>query len=281
VTVFADAAMDTYMEKGVVTICVINYKTLDLTRLCLENIRRYTHTPYKLLVIDNDSQDASTAYLASLPWIQFVSRTDKSNNDGSGGYAHAAALDLGVSLCETEFFMSLHSDTIVHRDGWLAEMVARFKDDPAVACVGGGKCHLTSPWRESLKKVFDYKMHSRKLFRVPDPTGRYRHYNRTICTVYRTEVLKRERLSFLMDRDQGYTAGRKLYFEMLDRGYRTVELSDRFMRKYVWHVGHATQVINKDTEKYPVKQRTCRKTQRILEKVMSMSLVQNDDIAVQ
>ena len=34
------------MEKGVVTICVINHKTFDLTRLCLENTRRFTHTPF-------------------------------------------------------------------------------------------------------------------------------------------------------------------------------------------------------------------------------------------
>lgn len=254
------------MESGVVTICLVNYKTVDLTRICLENIRQYTHFPYKLMVIDNNSQDASTEYLNGLDWIELVDRKAK---DPCGGHAHAAALDMGLGMCDTEYFMTIHSDTIVHQDSWLMDLMAHFKNDSRIACVGGGKCHLEALWREWLKKTFDFKAFLRKVLRTPDPTGRYRHFNRTVCSIYRTDILKQENLFFLMDRDKNYTAGRKLYFELLDRGYHTVELSDRVMRRYIWHVGHATQVINKDTGNYPIKRRTCRKTRRLIEKVMN------------
>jgi cellulose synthase/poly-beta-1,6-N-acetylglucosamine synthase-like glycosyltransferase len=254
------------MEKDAVTICVVNYKTLDLTRLCLRSIRQYTDYPCKVMVIDNDSQDASTDYLKSLKWIQFVSRTEKSN-PGDGGYAHAAALDLGLSLCKTEYFMAMHSDTFVHCPGWLTELMRYFKENPEVVCVGGGKCELTTPWREWLKNIADFKTLKRKWLKTPDPLGVYRYYNRTVCSIYRTDLLKKEKLSFLMDREKGLTVGKKLYFELVDRGYRTVELSDRTMRRYLWHLAHATQVVN--AGEFQLRDRTVRKTRRLLDEIMT------------
>jgi len=259
------------MANKTVTICVVNYKTLDLTRLCLRSIRKHTDYPYRLLVVDNDSQDESTEYLRSLPWIRFLSRTEKVN-DSSGGYAHAAALDMGLAMCDTEYFLAMHSDTFVHRFGWLRECMRYFEEDPDIACVGSGKCELTTVWRECLKKITDYKTFKRTLLQTPDPTGKYRYYNRTVCSIYRTDILRKEKLSFLMDREKGLTVGKKLYFELVDRGYRTVELADRTMQQYLWHLAHATQVIN--ASEYHLRQRTVRKTRRLIDKIMNSESVQ-------
>ena len=79
--------------------------------------------------------------------------------------------------------------------------------------------------------------------------------------------LKKENLTFLMDRDKGLTVGKKLYFELVDRGYKTVELSDSAMKQYLWHLAHATQAINAD--EYNLRDRTVRKTRRSLEKIMN------------
>ena len=258
------------MEKGAVTICVVNYKTLDLTRLCLRSIRKYTRYPYKVLVIDNDSQDESVDYLKRLDWIRFVERKDKTT-DSSGGYAHAAALDMGLQHCDAPFFMAMHSDTFVHKQGWLGELMRYFEENSQLACVGGGKCELTPTWNVWLKKLTDFKTFKRMLLRVPDPVGMYRYYNRTVCSIYRAEILRQEGLSFLMDRDKGLTVGKKLYFELVDRGYPTVELSDRMMRRYLWHLAHATQVVNAD--EYNLRNRTLRKTRRLLDKIMKSEQV--------
>ena len=45
------------------TICIINYKTEDFTRLCLRSIRKFTRYPYEVMVIDNNSADGSPEYL--------------------------------------------------------------------------------------------------------------------------------------------------------------------------------------------------------------------------
>jgi cellulose synthase/poly-beta-1,6-N-acetylglucosamine synthase-like glycosyltransferase len=252
------------------TMCVVNYKTLDLTRLCLRSIRKFTRPPYDVIVVDNDSQDASTEYLRSLKWIRLIERKDKTN-DSSGGYAHAAALDLALAQTQTEFFVAMHSDTFVHRDNWLGQLLALFQNNPQVACVGAGKVELTPTWQIWLKKATDFKTLIRKLLRTPDPLGMHRYYNRTVCSIYRTEILKKEQLSFLMDRDKGLTVGKKLYFELVDRGYKTVELSDGFMKQYLYHLAHATQVIN--AGQFNLRSRTVRKTSRLIDKIMQSGQV--------
>jgi cellulose synthase/poly-beta-1,6-N-acetylglucosamine synthase-like glycosyltransferase len=252
-------------QQSRVTICVVNYKTLDLTRLCLRSIRKYTRIPCDVIVVDNDSQDASTEYLRSLPWIRLIERKDKTS-DSSGGYAHAAALDMALAQTQTEFFVAMHSDTFVHRDNWLNDLLALFGNDPKIACVGAGKVEMTPVWELWLKKMTDFKTLGRKLLGTPDPLGLHRYYNRTVCSIYRTEVLKKEQLSFLMDRDKGLTVGKKLYFELIDRGYKTVQLSDGYMKRCLYHLAHATQVVN--SEEFNLRKRTVEKVNRRIDKIM-------------
>jgi len=279
------------MVKGKATICIVNYKTLDLTRLCLRSVRKFTKYPYEVIVVDNNSQDESSEYLQHLSWIRLIERrkigdlppllsSDRKTrgpiddcNLKVGGYAHAAGLDLGLASCNTEFFVSLHSDTFVQKENWLSDLIRYFGDDGNVACVGSGKIELTPKWRILLKKATDIRTFKRKLIREPDPIGKFRYYNRTICCVYRTDILRRENLSFLMDRDKGLTGGKKLYFELVDRGYKTVELPSSIMGQYIIHLAHATQAVN--PQEFTLRKKTVRKYNRIIDKVMSRALVQN------
>jgi len=139
------------LVKGKATICIVNYKTLDFTRLCLRSIRRFTKYPYQVIVVDNDSQDESLEYLKSLNWIWLIERRAGADESG-GGYAHAAGLDLGLKNCNTEFFVTMHSDTFVQQDNWLRDLVSYFDSDENIVCVGSGKIELISKWRILLKK---------------------------------------------------------------------------------------------------------------------------------
>jgi len=259
------------LVKGKATICIVNYKTLDFTRLCLRSIRRFTQYPYEVIVVDNDSQDESLKYLKSLNWIRLIERRAKPGEPG-GGYAHGSGLDLGLENCRTEFFVSMHSDTFVRKDNWLAELISYFGDDEHIACVGSGKVELTPTWRILLKKATDLRTFKRKILRDPDPIGKFRYYNRTICCLYRTDILCAERLSFLMDRDKGLTGGKKLYFELVDRGYKTIELPASTMGQFVLHLAHATQVVN--PKEFTLRKRTVRKCHRLVDKVLSSQTVQ-------
>lgn len=164
--------------KGKATICIVNYKTLDFIRLCLRSIRKFTHYPYEVIVVDNGSQDESLDYLKSLNWIRLIERD--TTNDSGGGYSHGAGLQLGRENCHTEFFVSLHSDTFIQKNNWLTDLISYFDNDKKIACVGSGKIELTLLWRELLKKATDFRTFKRKLLREPDPNGKHRYYNRTI-----------------------------------------------------------------------------------------------------
>ena len=260
--------------KSKATICIVNYKTLDLVRLCLRSIRKFTKYPYEVIVIDNNSQDQSLEYLERLRWIRLIERdTDNDPANGSGGYAHAAALDLGLENCDTEFFVSMHSDAFIKKDNWLTELIGYFGNDQTVACVGSGKLELSPSWRIALKKITDIRTFKRKLLRQPDPIGKFRYYNRTICCLYRTDILRRERLSFLMDREKGLTVGKKLYFELVDRGYKTVELPPPIMTQYIIHLAHVTQVVN--PAEFTLRKRTMKKCYKLVDKVMSLETVRS------
>jgi GT2 family glycosyltransferase len=260
------------MIKSKATICIANYKTLDFTRLCLRSIRKFTKYPYEVVVVDNNSQDQSLEYLKSLKWIRLLER-NTSPEQPIGGYAHAAAMDLGLQNCNTEFFVSMHSDAFVKEDKWLTELIRYFDDDENIACVGSGKIELAPWWRTLLKKATDFRTFKRKLLREPDPIGKFRYYNRTICCLYRTDVLRREGLSFGMDQDKGLTGGKKLYFELVDRGYRTVELPPAIMGQFVCHFAHATQAIN--PQEFTLRKKTVRKCHRLVNKVMSSAVIQS------
>jgi GT2 family glycosyltransferase len=253
------------MIKGKATICVVNYRTLDFTKLCLRSIRKYTNYPYEVIVVDNDSGDESLEYLKSLNWIRLLERPAGSGQ--AGGYAHAGALQLGLENCNTEFFVSMHSDTFVRKANWLDDLVKYFDSDDNVACVGSGKIELIPKWRIFLKKATDLRTFKREVLREPDPVGKFRYYNRTICCLYRTDILRREHLSFLMGREQHLTVGKKLYFELVDHGYKTVELPASVMGRYITHLAHATQVVN--PEEYTLRKRTVRKYNRLADRIMS------------
>ena len=262
----------TELVKGKATICIANYKTLDFTRLCLRSIRKFTSYPYETIVVDNDSQDGSLEYLKSLSWIRLIERRSDAG-EPCGGFAHAAALELGLENCNTEFFVSMHSDTFAQRANWLTELISYFGNDENVACVGSGKIELAPKWRALLKKATDFRTFKRKLLQEPDPIGKFRYYNRTICCIYRTDILRHENLSFLMDRDKGLTAGKKLYFELVDRGYKTVELPPSIMGRFVIHLAHATQVVN--PQEFILRKRTVKKCNRLVDKVLSSEVIKN------
>lgn len=259
------------LVKDKATVCVVNYRTLELTRLCLRSIRKFTQFPYEVIVVDNDSQDESLQYLKSLKWIRLIERQAEAGEPGAG-YAHAAALDVGLANCNTEFFISMHSDAFIQKANWLTNLIGYFDADGNAACVGSGKIELAPKWQILVKKVTDLRTFRRRLFREPDPVGKFRYYNRTICCLYRTDILKRENLSFNMGRDEGLASGKKLYFELVDRGYKTVELPASVMGQYVVHLAHATQVIN--PHEFTVPKKDVKKYNRLLDKVIASEIIQ-------
>ncbi|HEU4390145.1 MAG TPA: glycosyltransferase, partial [Blastocatellia bacterium] len=114
-----------------VSIVVVTYNKLDVTRLCIESIIRNTDYPnYEVIVVDNCSADGTQDHLNSLV-SQFpnVSAVMNSRNEG-----FARANNQGIARSTGEYLVLLNNDTIVP-PGWLSRLI-RHLEDPAVGLVG-------------------------------------------------------------------------------------------------------------------------------------------------
>lgn len=233
------------MANKQVTILIPNYKTPQITTICLRLIRQ--HTDFEradVIVIDNQSHDASLDYLRSLSWIQLIER--QVSADESGPLSHSRALDLALQQVRTPYVISIHTDTFVKNKQWLDVLLAPFEGQPAVAGVGSWKLEYISPLRQlghQIEQTWKYVLH--RYFGY----SRYRpergdvnaQYLRSHCAVYRTEVIRQLQTSFS---DGNETAGKVMHQKMLQAGYRMVFLDSATLGAYVDHLNHATMVLN-------------------------------------
>ncbi|HUU30715.1 MAG TPA: glycosyltransferase, partial [Phycisphaerae bacterium] len=135
------------------SIVIPHYQTETLVRLCLRAIRRFTDSPFETIVVDNHSQDGSLEYLRRVGWIRLIERSGETEHEAV--YAHASAMDLGTAAARGRWLVSLHTDTIVRREGWLRDLVARLEANPRAAALSSGKLETDPPWYRALKRLGD------------------------------------------------------------------------------------------------------------------------------
>lgn len=216
------------------TIVIPNYRTPLLTKLCLRSLRKFTDLKRtKVIVVDNDSADASLEYLKKLKWITLIER--KTTGE-TGPQMHARALDEALKSVDTPFFTVMHTDTIVLREDWLDFLLGHFADAPKLAGVGSWKLEHVSRAKIIGQRIEDF---FRELFtrRRHAPEERYL---RSHCACYRTEQVKALTRGF----DDGETAGKSLHRMLVAAGFEMRFLESAVLGKYVAHLNHATMILN-------------------------------------
>lgn len=266
------------MPDPIVTILIPNFKTLEVTQLCLRLLRKYTDfNKARIIVIDNDSQDASLAYLKTLPWITLIER--KSEPDDFPALAHARALDLGLAQAQTPYVLSIHTDTIVKHANWLDVLLTPFENHPEVGSVGSWKLE-SKPWFERGAKWLEkqiqllwYRAIGRQNHAIQGHGKNY-YYLRSHCALYRTDLLKKYQLTFSADREN---AGKVIHKKLQEHGYQTIFLPSETLGQYVDHLNHATTVLNPQLgsrEKSIIK--GLKRIRRALKKIGAEKILQDD-----
>ena len=132
-------------ESPEVTIVLLSYERVGMTKRCIESCFEHAGYPFKMLVFDNGSTQAAVdelkPFLANYPEITFY---ENGENLGSSNGRNAA-----FSLVKTPYILSLDNDTICHPNFLVEAMkVALIKD-----------CSFVSPMRLNLDgSVWDLGM---------------------------------------------------------------------------------------------------------------------------
>lgn len=114
-----------------VSVVVVNYKTAPLVRDAVNSfVTRYPDVP--LLVIDNGSGDNSVGVIQKLE-ARNPSVTAKLLGEN---IYHGPALDQAMHLATTPYVLTLDSDTVTKRGGWLEAMLGHFRSDQRLYAIG-------------------------------------------------------------------------------------------------------------------------------------------------
>ncbi len=231
--------------KPLVTILVPNYKTAELTKLCLRLIRKYTDlTQAKVIVIDNDSQDASLDYLRTVAWIELIER--QAIPGETPIQSHSRALDLALERVTTPYVLSIHTDTLIKDPRWLAFLLSHIEHDPQVAGVGSWKLESKPWWRSALKLIerkiqLIYYRAIGKTQHGIEGVGKNYYYLRSHCALYRMDVLRQHQLHFS---DGDKVAGKYMHQQLIAKDYKMLFLASEELIRYLDHINHATTVLN-------------------------------------
>ena len=116
------------MSRNDVTILCATRNGADVVRLTLSSLRRSTPEAYRILVADNGSTDGTRDYLASLNWIEVFHRDPRRVLT-----SHGATLDWLARKVRTRYFLTLDSDVVFLRRGWLSDLCEELEKHSAAA----------------------------------------------------------------------------------------------------------------------------------------------------
>lgn len=224
------------------SLVLVNYKTPDITRMCLELLRQHVvEHRIPVWVVDNDSADESLDYLRSLDWINLIERPAVPSEPGH--IAHGKALDLALAQVQTDYLFLLHTDTFVYDPAIFPLMMrecTKLPDMAAVGCVEQiDRGALRDAWRLSSRYFKHYLRRAKQRIGLPsrEPKPYRETHLKSFCTLWNARLIKANALHFSMDdRVPGYT----LQDRMVGLGYGVKFLSPRTVFRYLDHIQAGT-----------------------------------------
>lgn len=156
----------------------VNELSKKLVQACIQSIQHFTPEDHELWVIDNNSPPENLDWLTEWPGINVVlNRTeprpaeardnrDESDPDGQlkwDSYSNAIALEMAVRLIdpESQFFMSLHMDTMASRTGWLSYLKSKIQGPVRAAGVRMDRTRTLEGVLHVLGYIVDFQLFKR------------------------------------------------------------------------------------------------------------------------
>jgi len=117
-----------------VSVIVVSYNNLELTRACLDSVARLSDwSNLEVIVVDNASSDGTPEFLRE--WQRAGEMRRIILNEDNRGFA--AANNQGLAAASGDYLILLNNDTFVTR-GWVRGLVTHLRRDADVGLVGPG-----------------------------------------------------------------------------------------------------------------------------------------------
>lgn len=117
---------------SLVSVIIVTYNNLPLTRECLKSIETHTHYPnLEIIVVDNASSDETQEFLKS--WSEEGPGRKIILNDNNLGFA--AANNQGLDIATGQYLTLLNNDTYV-TPGWIRTLKNHLKRDKSIGLIG-------------------------------------------------------------------------------------------------------------------------------------------------
>ncbi len=221
-----------------VSIILPNYKTPELTRLCLRSLRKYTPPDaVRVIAVDNASGDASLDYLRSLGWIRLIERTPADIAGMKPALMHTTAMDLAFQQVDTPFVLSFHTDTIVSSPDWLDFLLGEINKSGRIAGVGSWKLEFIPPAKRFGKKLEVVENRVKQFLGLKKPEVQFL---RSHCALYRTDLLRQYTRGF----GDGESAGKSIHRRLTEAGFTLEFIPPDVLIRYMDHLNHATMILN-------------------------------------
>ncbi|WP_219907534.1 glycosyltransferase [Nitrosospira sp. Nsp2] len=115
-----------------VSVVVVTYNNLDLTRACLASLDEHSNYPgLEIIVVDNASTDGTNKFLSR--WVGAGPDRRIILNDENRGFA--AGNNQGLAAATGEYLVILNNDTYV-TPGWVRTLVRHLQRDKSLGLIG-------------------------------------------------------------------------------------------------------------------------------------------------
>lgn len=126
-SIFKKQVLNSSVPRLIVVSYQPNAQARQILEVCLKSIQKYTPKDnYELWVIDNNSPKENLQWLIDYPNLNVVLNHSQYSTNGS--YQNGVALEIAKQVVDqnTQFFMTMHMDTLVCCDGWLDFLLSKF-----------------------------------------------------------------------------------------------------------------------------------------------------------
>jgi glycosyltransferase involved in cell wall biosynthesis len=249
----------------ILSIIIPQYKTLELIRLCIRAIKQFSVLNPEIIVIDNNSRDASIDYLRQVKNITLIENKRKC----SGVDAHKLALDLGINKARGKWILFFHSDSIVLKKSWDKDLLDLTKKTSGT--IGATTIYRDinrfAPWHTKLLRYFKER-NSFFNYSLDVTDKKIMSY----CFLIERQFLLKTKYEFYGSQGD---VGDSLYQDHIKNKKPFILLGRNMLNRFIWHTSNATSLAAGLMSDQKSKEKFIKKKNQLLSSDIIKGLLQN------